>query len=1079
MNFKKLNPNISNNNYKNKKLQKYQNKYICDDNNIFQEKNHNQSVYENERIIKNYNQKLFMTNENFKESGEILFKKINNNANNLKDNISHKNCSFITEPAQNNYNFTINEKKKNNLNNSENSIDSNNNNSLLKDIDLICNNHNQISNSKNAHKFREKNFNYTEFLQKQFDQEYLNKNENSKTRELDINELFKKYEEIIEDNKLLNLELNERTSKLNKIIQENISLKSQINELKLGAIKNEQKINFYEEQINILKNKDNENQKIINDLKIQNEKMKLNFGEIDNVNKKNSEIDFQNQLKEEIEIIKKNLEEINNQNKNIIDNESNTKIYNDKNLYDEIKNLKEKNEYLNSENELIKKENKNLLNQNNTSKTKIESYINQINDLNEIIKSKDVLINALKEKEKEKENTQLIKSNELKKNNIFSNLIIDNKISENFITLNTNIKKNEMKLDQENKELNEKINELNLKLEDLMNKNKNIIEEMKYKQNEIEKLEKEIEEKDKQNKKYKIENNTKIKEYEINISKYKEDLIEKNKLIKNLQNENEIKEKQIFELSNKKTDKNYSIKKEISINILQNKEIMSKEGNNAEIIKNKEIINDVIKKEEINNLDKKEENNLKLNEKEIEENKIEKKYKTSLRNKFRLKKEEERKNKEKEEKNYNIKLEEFKNNEEKELEKKEIENIININNDKEIKESDNTQEKLNEEEKEEKLNHGNKLEEKKDEVKESIRMMNRKKNYTHKPRFTTKNSNLPNLEGAQNTSSNIDDNKNIESNNKDKYYLYGIDRNDYFHIFDIINKKYEKMKISQIKLDEKSTTFKKDYQYEGTILYNTLKGLYILTGEKVDTLYYFNSLNDTITKICKFNSGHDNGNILYDEKNNNLYVFGGKKIRSCEFYNFEENKLYQMPDLIIDRANSSSIISNGKIFCFFGFSYEKNNYANDIEYIDINTKEKWIELKDIIFKDEITFDMESVAALYYKNKEEEEIMLYNGIKGDDEEFITDYYLIYNTKNNEIKKIKTWETKQFKLFGKKWKNYFLKKTDLQGFHFAKNTKFLSLNNLEGFKDLNILIDYKNNFHFVDFNKEEIEIYRGNI
>ena len=111
MNFKKLNPNISNNNDKNKKLQKYQNKYICDDNNIFQEKNHNQSVYENERIIKNYNQKLFMTNENFKESGEILFKKINNNANNLKDNISHKNCSFITEPAQNNYNFTINEKK--------------------------------------------------------------------------------------------------------------------------------------------------------------------------------------------------------------------------------------------------------------------------------------------------------------------------------------------------------------------------------------------------------------------------------------------------------------------------------------------------------------------------------------------------------------------------------------------------------------------------------------------------------------------------------------------------------------------------------------------------------------------------------------------------------------------------------------------------------------------------------------------------------------------------------------------------------------------------------------------------------
>ena len=401
--------------------------------------------------------------------------------------------------------------------------------------------------------------------------------------------------------------------------------------------------------------------------------------------------------------------------------------------------------------------------------------------------------------------------------------------------------------------------------------------------------------------------------------------------------------------------------------------------------------------------------------------------------------------------------------------------IFYINNKIEIKEKN-----LDEEKKEERINHGNKLEENKDEVKESIRKMDRKKNYTHKPRFTTKNSNLPILEGKQNILE-LDKDKelNNEINNKeDKYYLYGIDRNDYFHIFDILNKKYEKMKISQIKLDEKSTTFKKDYQYEGTILYNTLKGLYILTGEKVDTLYYYNSINDTISKICKFNSGHDNGNILYDDINKNIYVLGGKKTKSCEFYNINENKVYKMPDLIIDKANASSIISDGKIFCFFGFSYENNNYSNDIEYIDYNTKDKWIELKDIAINNNITFDMESVATLYYKNKEEE-IKIYNGIKGEDEEFITDYYLIYNTKKNEIKKIKSWETKQFKLIGKKWKNYILKKTDLQGFHFAKNTKFLNINNLEGYSNLNILIDYKNNFHFIDQNKEEIDIYRGNI
>ena len=187
-----------------------------------------------------------------------------------------------------------------------------------------------------------------------------------------------------------------------------------------------------------------------------------------------------------------------------------------------------------------------------------------------------------------------------------------------------------------------------------------------------------------------------------------------------------------------------------------------------------------------------------------------------------------------------------------------------------------------------------------------------------------------------------------------------------------------------------------------------------------------------------------------------------------------------MPDLIIDRANASFIISDGKIFGFFGFSYEKNNYSNNIEYIDYKTKEKWIELKNINFLEkDITFDMESVATICYKNNEEE-IMIYNGIKGDDEDFVTDYYLIYNTKTNIMTKIKSWDIKQFKLIGgKKWKNYILKKTDPQGFHFAKNTNFLSLNNNEGNLNSNYLMDYKNNVHFVDINKETIEIYRGNI
>ena len=61
---------------------------------------------------------------------------------------------------------------------------------------------------------------------------------------------------------------------------------------------------------------------------------------------------------------------------------------------------------------------------------------------------------------------------------------------------------------------------------------------------------------------------------------------------------------------------------------------------------------------------------------------------------------------------------------------------------------------------------------------------------------------------------------------------------------------------------------------------------------------------------------------------------------------------------------------------------------------------------------------------------------------------------------------------------------MKKSDPKGFHFAKNNRFLLIENIdiEGYKENNnidILIDYKNNVHFIMQEKEKIDIYRGNI
>ena len=381
--------------------------------------------------------------------------------------------------------------------------------------------------------------------------------------------------------------------------------------------------------------------------------------------------------------------------------------------------------------------------------------------------------------------------------------------------------------------------------------------------------------------------------------------------------------------------------------------------------------------------------------------------------------------------------------------------------------------------------HGKEIKTEKDEIKDSIKTMERKKNFTHKPKnvgIYISNTEIPSKNEIQNIS--IIHTENEEEIINEQYFLYGIDRDDLLHVFDINSRKWSNLrKITELK--DVSNTFKKDYQYEGTILYNTLSGLYILTGEKTDVLYFYNSLTDSVTKICKFNFCHDNGSLFFDSGNDALFVFGGKKIKSCEYYSFKDKKIYKLPELNLDRANASYIVSNNKIFAFFGFCYSKNTYCNNIEYIDYTKKDRWYELSNIsLLKNDISFDIESVSTMYYRN-DPNLILIYCGIQGDEEDFVTEYYLIYDSVKNTMDKINKFNLQQFKYLGKKWKNYTLKNSDQKGFHFAKNSRFLKLpknNNYEGYNsndEIEVLIDYKNNVHFIQQDKQKIDVYRNEL
>ena len=1029
--------------------------------------------------------------------------------------IKHKNNSkyLVRNYSMNSY---INNTLKNLQTNVDHSIVTNSNNVLLVDNNKST----QVDrlNPKNAIRINKIKDDYINFLQKQ----YEDKNKINFNLDLNNKELLQKCNDLIQDNILLNKELYERTNKLNKSIQDNKYMKAKLDKSLLNVEKNEQKIGYYEEQLKLFQSNNDNYQKIIQDLKEQNYQLNMNIIQIKSANEEEIKKmeEEQKKMEEEynnkIEDIKKNLGEEYNMKIEALNKDEN-KI-ND--LMEEIKILKEKNNELQEELkkkdniiELMYKDNEKLVNENNLKNMQIEQNTRQINDLNQILQHKENLINSFKENEQEKENEKIF----LNKSNSRGSFKIENNsdyISENLTKLINDNEENKVKLEYLNDKI-KNINKIEQKYNQLINKNKakSISTKSSYiLRNTNTALSPKNMFLTGNNPIYISKNNTK-KNNKPNMKSNSQ-----NNSIKNIIKKNDFQE---IRLNYNKNNNYIDVNKNINLKLNKN-------------TNNKNIINYVRKPILVNsslplttsiniNIDNDTKNNSikrnDTNERVISE------YKDFIEKKNALPGHKNRAINVNKSNSINInkKSRIFEIDIKKNYKDKKDKSSDKINLTKNIyKNDDNVNPYLDiqkilqgiEIEKEKRSVQGKQLEEEKNEIKKKFPKMERLNNLTYKPNITTNfsldnnknnqdinvtnkeieniitiNKNL-NLNKNKDININKDINKIIINTNKNKnklsYYLFGIDRNDCLHIFDINNKKWVgKKKIFELRLDDKSNSFKKDYQYEGTLLYNMLEGVYILTGEKTDTLYYYNIKTNTISKICKFNNSHDNGSIMYDKNSKCLYVFGGKKTTSCEYYSLKDKKIYALPDLICDRANASFIISNNKIFGFFGFSYNNETYAKTIEYIDYIKKDKWVELKNIIYlNDNILFDIESVSTMYYKQNKNK-ILIYSGIQGEDEEFITEYYLLYDSKSNTMDKINKWELNQYKHVGNFWKEYSLKNNDPKGFHFAKNSRFISLPKkfiCDGYNEndlIDILIDYKNNVHFILQEKEKIDIYRGEI
>ena len=756
--------------------------------------------------------------------------------------------------------------------------------------------------------------------------------------------------------------------------------------------------------------------------------------------------DKYNELEKEFRILKNSIIEYQRQNR-----ELKKEIYNLKNKRDNFQpikvNVKENNRntyyYKNNNIELILKENNKLLNENKIYRKQLEEYIKKIKDLILIIQNKDNYIKLLKKK-------MVVSKANINKNpkvNTENNKEQENKPDNRIIKNGNLINKSVDKLIIENEENKKKINQIFEKIKDLGN----LEQEYKNYLNLSLKEKKEL---------IIRENGSPKNNISIIKNNQKEDyIIQKNELLFI----NNIQENKSFKNENDDNiHKNERNRREIQK--IENIKINSDNSKENRYVK--KSINNKIKDNNNNKIEYKKDNinkNTKEKEKEYDNEKNKEKNRIGITTvvKHRSKSQDERNNR------FSSESDSQKNNKENSNKEETSKNQICSN----LKDD---------------------FEQTNKEVKEEMKEKDKKRNHTHRPNYKKKATILEGIDVTEIYTSRpvrVQSSLSFLSNNNinNKYLLlFGIDKDNNFFQFDLINKKWTKQQ-NILNIEDLSDSFKNNYIYENSIFYNTLNGFFILTGKNTNILYYYNAINEQLIKVCQFNTGHIGGSLLLDSKYNRIFVFSGKNIKICEYFSFTEEKIYKIPQLSSDRTNASFTIHNNKIYCFFGYSSLKRKYSNTIEYIDIQKLDQWKVITKII-SDFDNFYIEKMASAIFREKEPDCIYLYCGIKKsqDNDKKVEDNIVKFDTKNNKIEIVKNIKFTEYKFIGSRWR-----KSDLSDkFEFERNNNFLELPpHLNNSKDTSnvfvthlesnnnkVLIDSKNNVHFLFYDSKNVEIFR---
>ena len=221
--------------------------------------------------------------------------------------------------------------------------------------------------------------------------------------------------------------------------------------------------------------------------------------------------------------------------------------------------------------------------------------------------------------------------------------------------------------------------------------------------------------------------------------------------------------------------------------------------------------------------------------------------------------------------------------------------------------------------------------------------------------------------------------------------IFGINNTNLIK-FNLKNEKFEIISFNEIIND---CDFTDNFYIEGTLLYNILNGVFILTGKNCDKLYFYNNNLNKINKICQFENNHNSGSILLNKDKNKIFVFSGKFNRKVEYYDYKDYKIEELPEINIERSNSTFCILNDIIYGFFGFCYPQSIYTQSIEYLNLNNLDSW---KFISINNEINYNIKNISSICLNDNNT--IIILGGIKGDNE-YINDKIFEFSINENII------------------------------------------------------------------------------